>query len=44
MKIIQVIDFLKVGGAERICVTLSNLLNKKAIEIEFRKILGVRSN
>ena len=32
-KILQVIDFLHVGGAERVCVTLSNLLFKAAHEV-----------
>lgn len=33
MKVLQVIDFLNVGGAERICVMLSNLLFRKKYDI-----------
>ena len=33
MKVLQVIDTLKVGGAERVLVTLSNLLYKKGVEV-----------
>jgi glycosyltransferase involved in cell wall biosynthesis len=32
MKILQVIDTLEIGGAERMCVNISNLLTSKSIE------------
>lgn len=32
MKVLQVIDTLNVGGAERVCIDISNLLNQKNID------------
>lgn len=32
MKILQVIDILNIGGAERMCVNISNLLTSKSVE------------
>lgn len=32
MRILQVIDTLNIGGAERMCVNISNLLNSKSVE------------
>ena len=32
MKILQVIDTLNIGGAERMCVNISNLLTSKLVE------------
>jgi hypothetical protein len=32
MKIIQVIDTLQIGGAERMCVNISNLLEVELVD------------
>ena len=33
MKVLQVIDTLKLGGAERMLISLSNILYKKGVNI-----------
>ena len=46
MKIVQIIDTLNIGGAERMCVNISNLLTAKSVEnsIIVTRKLGPLSN
>ena len=40
MKVLQIIDQLNPGGAEKICITLTNLLYDEGVSVEIASILG----
>jgi glycosyltransferase involved in cell wall biosynthesis len=41
MKILQIVDSLEAGGAERVCVDLANLLHEKCVKVSVLTIIAI---